>query len=119
METAQKINVSTIPKDTEGNSINPLDSKLASLELKDISVVDKQSPEFAAIVKYAKNTNEGIGQWVVNDKMTVLEAFRIEREGEADRWDKGGWNGKTGDGERLVCVTLIPSSDQKLTERDA
>jgi len=50
METTQKINVSTIPKDAEGNPINPLDSKPTSLELKDISVVDKQSPEFAAIV---------------------------------------------------------------------
>jgi poly [ADP-ribose] polymerase len=94
METTQKINVSTVPKDAEGNPINPLDSKLASLELKDISVVDKQSSEFAAIVKYAKDTNAGMEYWVVSNKMTVLEAFRVEREGEADRWDKGGWNGK-------------------------
>lgn len=111
METTQKINVSTIPKDAEGNPVNPLDSKLASLELKDISVVDKQSPEFAAIVKYAENTNAGMGYWAVSDKMTVLEAFRIEREGEADRWDTGGWNGKAGDGERLVRETFTSSGD--------
>jgi len=104
----QKINVSTIPRDAEGNPINPLDSKLASLELKDISVVDKQSREFAAIVKYAKDTNAGIGSWVVSHKMTVLEAFRIEREGEAARWDNGGWSGKAGDGERLVREPLTP-----------
>ena len=119
METTQKINVSTIPKDAEGNPINPLDSKIASLELKDISVVDKQSSEFAAIVKYAKDTNEGMGCWVVNSQMSVLEAFRIEREGEAARWDNGGWNGKAGDGERLVREPLTPLSNRRLTKKDA
>jgi len=119
MEMTQKINVSKVPKDAEGNPINPLDSKLASLELKDISVVDKQSSEFANIVKYAKDTNAGIGHWAVNNNMTVLEAFRIEREGEADRWDKGGWNGKANDGERLVRETSTSLSDRNLTKRDA
>ena len=119
METTQKINVSAIPKDAEGNPISPLDSKLASLELKDISVVDKESPEFAAIVKYAKNTNAGMGHWVIDNKMTVLEAFRTEREGEADRWDRGGWNSKAGDGERLVRETCTSSDDRMFTKRGA
>jgi poly [ADP-ribose] polymerase len=118
MEMTQKINVSIIPKDAEGNPINPLDSKLASLALKDISVVDKQSNEFAAIVKYAKDTNAGMEYWVVSNKMTVLEAFRVEREGEADLWDKGGWNGKTSDGERLVRETLASWNSRKL-KKDA
>ena len=118
METTQKINVSTIPKDAEGNPINPLDSKLASLELKDISVVDKQSSEFAAIVKYAKDTNAGIEHWTVTSKMTVLEAFRVEREGEADRWEKGGWNGLAGDRERFVRQTLPGLSNRMFTEKD-
>lgn len=118
METTQKINISTIPKDAEGNPINPLDAKIASLELKDISVVDKQSSEFAAIVKYAEDTNSGIGHWVVSDKMSVLEAFRIEREGEAARWDHGGWNGKAGDGERLVRELSTSLSNRSLTNND-
>jgi poly [ADP-ribose] polymerase len=116
METTQKINVSTIPKDAKGNPVNPLDSKLASLELKDISVVDKQSSEFAAIVKYAKDTNAGMGIWVVNNKMTVMEVFRIEREGEAARWDNGGWNGKAG---RLVREPLTSLSNRTLTNKHA
>ena len=118
METTQKINVSTIPKDAEGNPVNPLDAKLASLELKNISVVDKQSSEFAAIVKYAKDTNAGIDYWIVSEKMSVLEAFRIEREGEAARWDHGGWNSKASDGERLVREPSSPLNNRSLTNTD-
>ena len=117
METTQKINVSTIPKDAEGNPINPLDSKIASLELKDISVVDRQSSEFAAIVKYAKDTNAGMGSWIVNSQMSVLEAFRIEREGEAARWESGGWSGKADDGERLVREPSTSLSNRMLTKK--
>ena len=119
METTQKINVSTIPKDVEGNPINPLDSKLASLELKDISVVDKQSSEFAAIVKYAKDTNAGMDHWSVNDQMSVLEAFRIERNGEEARWDNGGWSGKASDGERLVREPSTSLNNRRLTKNHA
>jgi poly [ADP-ribose] polymerase len=118
MEMTQKINVSTIPKDAEGNPINPLDAKLASLELKDISVVDKQSSEFAAIVKYAEDTNAGMGHWVVSDQMSILEAFRIERDGEAARWDDGGWNGKASDGERLVRELSTSLSNRNLINHD-
>lgn len=77
METATKIIASGL-KEKEVK-VNPIDEKLASLKLKDITVVDKSSPEFQGITMYAGNTNESInGQSCASD-MEVLQAFRIER----------------------------------------
>lgn len=100
MEVATKIIVSTVPKDENGNPINPTDSKLASLELDSISVVDRNSAEFAAVNKYAQDSNEGINGWSTH-KMKVAQVFRLDRKGEADRWEAGGWS-KAGEDQRLL-----------------
>ena len=76
---ATEIISSSLGKNSQGKRNNETDSKLASLDLKDISVVDKQSEEFQGIAMYAKNTNEGMDAYSTSNKMQVLEAFRIER----------------------------------------
>jgi poly [ADP-ribose] polymerase 2/3/4 len=77
METATKIISAGIKE--KKVLVNPVDEKLASLKLKDISLVDKSSPEFEGITMYAKNTNEAINGQACASDMQVLEAFRIER----------------------------------------
>lgn len=110
METTQKINVSVLPKDGAGIPINPLDSKLASLDLQSIEVVDPKSSEFKRLVKYANDTNAGMDQFNTNKNMNVLNAYRIERVGEAKRYMDGKWD-KAGAGERLVSTALILCPD--------
>ncbi|KAL1703319.1 PARP-1-like protein [Schizophyllum commune] len=80
---------------------HPLDANLASLDLKSIAVVEPKSAEFAAIATYARDTNEGIGGWNVSRDMQVLEVFRIERQGEEQRWINGGWV-NAGEKQRLL-----------------
>ncbi len=123
MEVATKIILSAGPKDAEGNAYNPLDAKLASLELESISVVDKQSSEFQIVSKYAQDTNAGIGGWHTH-KMTVSQVFRIERyegstltrrlvahlihrRGEMARWEAGGWSDVGQDQKLVRAVALL------------
>lgn len=121
MEVATKIILSAGPKDAQGNAYNPLDAKLASLELESISVVDKQSSEFQIVSKYAQDTNAGIGGWHTH-KMTVSQVFRIERyersahrlvahlihrRGEMDRWEAGGWSNVGQDQKLVRAVALL------------
>ncbi|KAI4294510.1 PARP-1-like protein [Schizophyllum commune Loenen D] len=80
---------------------HPLDANLASLDLKSIAVVEHKSAEFTAIATYARDTNEGIGGWNVSRDMQVLEVFRIERQGEEQRWINGGW-ASAGEKQRLL-----------------
>ncbi|KAL1761238.1 PARP-1-like protein [Schizophyllum commune] len=80
---------------------HPLDANLASLDLKSIAVVEHKSAEFAAIAAYAHDTNEDIGGFSVSSNMQVLEVFRIERQGEEQRWINGGW-ANAGEKQRLL-----------------
>lgn len=67
--------------DTEGS---PIDAHYKKLNA-NISVLDKDSDEFAAIQKYVKNTH---AQTHGNYSLVIDEVFRVDRDGEAKRFEK-------------------------------
>ncbi|EUC67320.1 poly(ADP)-ribose polymerase PARP protein, putative [Rhizoctonia solani AG-3 Rhs1AP] len=83
-----------------------LDAQLASLDLASIDVVDSNSSEFAAVLKYSQETYNGIGSCYSNGGhaqrgANIHALFRVERRGEQERWLSGGWD-KVDDGQRLL-----------------
>ncbi|RDX48655.1 PARP-domain-containing protein [Lentinus brumalis] len=73
MQVASKLISSSIPKDANGNLVNPLDAHFRSLELATTEPIAHEIKEFGALQGYAGDTR-------------VLQAFRVEREAaEGDR----------------------------------
>ncbi|KZV95622.1 PARP-domain-containing protein [Exidia glandulosa HHB12029] len=97
MEIASKLISDATHRDKAGNTVNPLDAHLASLELSFIEPVARATPEWNALQRYAKET-QGHTHAIGSE---LLCAFRVGRDREADAWDKAGW-GKFNAGERKL-----------------
>lgn len=65
-----------------------MDSHLASLQLRSIVPLENKSAEFLALEKYAHETH---GATHSHYKVEVENIFKIEREGEQERWESSDW----------------------------
>lgn len=77
--------------------MNPLDAHFRSLELTSMDVVARSTPEFAALQDYVHHTHG----YTHNIKVDILNAFRVERQAEADAF-VGAGNDRLVDGERFL-----------------
>lgn len=75
-EIASKLISSTIPRDADGNAVNPLDGHFRSLQLSKMEPVARASPEFTALERYTRDTHGATHRHYGVD---VLSAFRVER----------------------------------------
>ncbi len=66
MQVASKLISSSIPKDANGNLVNPLDAHFRSMNLATTEPIAHESKEFRSLQGYARDTR-------------VLQAFRVER----------------------------------------
>ncbi|KAF8323020.1 PARP-domain-containing protein [Clavulina sp. PMI_390] len=71
-----------------GPRIHPIDAHLASLQLRSIVPLERTSTEFLALEKYAQDTH---GMTHAYYKVNVENIFKIEREGEQERWESSEW----------------------------
>ncbi|CCA69405.1 related to NAD+ ADP-ribosyltransferase [Serendipita indica DSM 11827] len=98
MEITQKVMDDERPTDANGNPINPLDKHFHSLNLKFMNPIDANSSEFSVLQNYVTSTH---GHTHSHYTGKILQAFRVERHDERDRWDNAGHQ-KLQDGERLL-----------------
>lgn len=99
MEITQKlIDSDTHYKDADGNPINPLDGHFQDLNLKFMHPIKTDSEEHKTLQEYATSTH-GRTHWGVSSH--ILQAFRVERHEEKERWYNAGYD-KLADGERLL-----------------
>ncbi|OSD05602.1 hypothetical protein PYCCODRAFT_1158183 [Trametes coccinea BRFM310] len=112
MTVASEVIESAIPKDSDGRPMNPLDARFLMLQLSKMEPIPRSSPEFAALVSYAQNTDRTTDSHSASasssrdlaqqlSKFDVLHAFRVEREHETNAWLKAGFD-KLPDGDRLL-----------------
>ncbi|KAJ3004155.1 hypothetical protein NUW54_g4948 [Trametes sanguinea] len=112
MTVASEVIESAIPKDSDGRPMNPLDARFRMLQLSKMEPVPRSSPEFAALVAYAQNTDcttdshsaattssRDLAQQL--SQFDILHAFRVEREHETNAWLNAGFD-KLPDGDRLL-----------------
>jgi poly [ADP-ribose] polymerase 2/3/4 len=98
MEIAQKLIDDKRHTDADGNVVNPMDSHFASLNLKFMDPIKHDSDEHATLQEYVTNTH-GFTHGSSTNK--ILQAFRVERHEEEERWSKDGYDSLK-DGERLL-----------------
>ncbi|PIL29277.1 hypothetical protein GSI_09327 [Ganoderma sinense ZZ0214-1] len=98
MEIATQLLSSSIPKDAAGNPVQPLDANFRSLGLSSMAPVARASREFGALERYTRDTH---GATHRHYGVQVLNAFRVEREGETRAWEDAGYGGLEV-GERLL-----------------
>ncbi|PVG00709.1 PARP-domain-containing protein [Serendipita vermifera] len=98
MEIAQKLIDDKKHTDADGNVVNPIDAHFASLDLKFMQPIKGDSAEHATLQEYVTSTH-GFTHGSANNK--ILQAFRVERHEEAERWSKDGFD-SLNDGERLL-----------------
>ncbi|TBU22092.1 PARP-domain-containing protein [Dichomitus squalens] len=99
MEIATQLISSSIPKDpTTGQPVNPLDANFRSLSLSRMDPVPRSSKEFKGLQVYTRDTH---GATHRHYGVEVLNAFRVEREGETRAWEEKGF-GSLADGERML-----------------
>ncbi|EJU01160.1 PARP-domain-containing protein [Dacryopinax primogenitus] len=97
MEVASKLLSDSISQTEDGTLIHPLDAQLASLELKNIAPLTKDSTEFEAVAKYARETHGTTHHFGAE----VVDVFRVERHGEKEAWEAAGWD-KLADGDKML-----------------
>ena len=72
---ASKLIADSVPRDGDGNIINPLDAQFRSLQLTSMIPVNRDSSEFAALQAYARDTHG-----VTHGFRAQIEcAFRVDR----------------------------------------
>ena len=99
MEIATQLISSTVPKDpTTGEPVNPLDANFRSLALSRMDPVPRSSKEFAGLQAYTRDTH---GATHRHYAVEVLNAFRVERDGETKAWEANGFR-NLADGERML-----------------
>ena len=76
MEVASKLISASVPKDAQGNPVNPLDAHFRSLELSMMEPIAHGSREFGTLQAYARDTH---GATHRHYGVEVLQAFRVER----------------------------------------
>lgn len=77
----------SISRDADGNPINHLDSRFASLNLNNFTPLDHDNEEFKLICEYVKNTH---GKTHHDYDLNVLDAFALERSSEPERFKEAG-----------------------------
>lgn len=98
MEIAQEVIDEDSNADSEGNAVNPMDKHFQSLDLKFMDPIRADSDEYSRLQEYVTSTH---GRTHARYSGTILQAFRVERHEEADRWSAAGWD-NVADGERLL-----------------
>lgn len=83
-----------IIKEEGADDVNPIDSHYTSLKC-DLQALDKTHPEFEIVNKYVTNTHAPTHNTY---KMVVLNVFKANKEGDADRFNDVGnrmllWHG--------------------------
>lgn len=72
---ASKLISDSIPRDADGNVINPLDAQFRSLQLTSMAPVDRSSSEFTALQAYARDTHGATHGF----RAQIECAFRVDR----------------------------------------
>jgi len=98
MEVAHEVISSSILSDEQGRPLNPLDAHFRSLGLSTMDPVKPTTDEFRALEAYARDTH---GATHRHYSVNVLNAFRVERQGETNAWLNSGYE-KLGSGDRLL-----------------
>ncbi|SJL05268.1 related to poly polymerase [Armillaria ostoyae] len=98
MEIASKLIASSTSTDTDGAPINPIDAQFNSLGLSKMEPLARDSQEFMTLEAYARNTHGATHSHI---HVEVQHIYRIERPGEQERWEQGGFH-EVDDGERLL-----------------
>ncbi|KAI9781135.1 MAG: hypothetical protein M1835_004358, partial [Candelina submexicana] len=98
MEIANDI-MNTAPiRDSEGNAIHPLDKHYAGLNMREMTPLKPGSDEFNLLEEYLLKSH-GHTHYM---KYKVQDIFRIERQGEFDRFDKSSFANIEGSDRRLL-----------------
>jgi hypothetical protein len=74
-QIAQNLIEVSVPKDKNGDPINPLDARFRSLELSSMSRVDPKSKEFATLSSYVTDSHGSTHYMNIN----IQHAFRVQR----------------------------------------
>ncbi|KAF8887759.1 PARP-domain-containing protein [Infundibulicybe gibba] len=98
MEIASKLISSSILTDDQGNPINPLDAHFRSLSLSSMDPIGKATNEFKTLEAYVRDTH---GATHTHIKASVMHAYRVERTGETEAWNKAGFS-DLADGNRFL-----------------
>ncbi|KAG8534078.1 uncharacterized protein KY384_000921 [Bacidia gigantensis] len=88
MEVANTIMKSTGDKKKDADNVNMLDKRFNELKLKEMTALDHKSDEYKALSDYLikfSGTSHGF-------KFRLEDIFRIDREGEADRFGKSDYS---------------------------
>ncbi|KZT08880.1 PARP-domain-containing protein [Laetiporus sulphureus 93-53] len=98
MEIASKLITSSIPRNAQGEPVNPIDASFLSLRLSRMDPIARDSGEFTALEAYARDTH---GESHRHYKVDIHHAFRVERQEETDAWIRAGHDDLP-DGHRLL-----------------
>jgi len=98
MEVAHELISSSVLADAEGRPLNPLDAHFCSLGLSSMDPIGRSTVEFQMLEAYARDTH---GATHRHYSVNVLNAFRVERQGETEAWVNSGFD-NLGSGERLL-----------------
>jgi len=98
MGIASKLIADSVPRDANGNVINPLDAQFRSLQLTSMVPIDKSTNEFATLQAYARDTHGATHGF----RAQIQHAFRVDRQEEANKWFASPAHSELGDGDRLL-----------------
>ena len=87
MEVANTIMKTTTDRNKDADALNMLDKRFKELNLNETTPLDHKSSEYKALADYlikSSGTSHGI-------KYRLEDIFRIEREGEGDRFEASGY----------------------------
>ncbi len=98
MEIANDIMTTATIKDSEGNAIHPLDHHYAKLGMQEMTPLRADSNEFNLLEEYLVKSH-GQTHYV---QYKVQDIFRIERQGEYNRFDNSDFVGIEGSDRRLL-----------------
>ena len=90
-------------RDANGKPINPLDAQFSGLNLKFLDPTKPSCSEYEPLQEYITSTH---GSHTRIRKPTILYAFRVERPGEVEDWNHGGYD-QLGDGGRSLLWTAV------------
>jgi len=89
---------SKVVVDKNGNRINPIDKQYESLELEEATPLDKNSAEYINLASYLQKTH-GKTHYL---KLSIEDIFRIERQGETQRFADAGFDKLQNDNRYLL-----------------
>ncbi|KAI9719646.1 MAG: hypothetical protein M1812_003417 [Candelaria pacifica] len=98
MGIANDIMTTTATKDSEGNVIHPLDKHYAGLKMQEMTPLKPNSNEFSLLEEYLVKSH-GSTHYI---QYKVQDIFRIERQGETDRFDNSPFAKVKGSDRRLL-----------------